>query len=69
MTSEEQDIADAVEAKLRRHDPRQWEVSQTRVPNSAYDWYCIHRNSNIVLFKSEEAARRFQRTGFRGEGK
>ena len=68
MTSEQQDIADAVEAKLRGHDPKQWfEPELATVPVRNRAWFIVRRDSKSLYFRTGADATHFWKTGDRSK--
>lgn len=68
MTPNEQDIADAVEAKLRGHDPKQWfapELAPTQLIGR--QWLIERRDSKVLYFYTKEDATHFWMTGDRSK--
>lgn len=66
----DQDIADAVAARLRGHDPNEWyEPDRAAIRMGGRNWVVIKKDSTLLYFSTEEDAQHFWRTGDRSKVK
>lgn len=66
--SADQDIIDAVTARLTGHDPREWDAPQRTFAGSVApdaQWYVMRKDSHLEYFATAWEAQHFYRTGVR----
>lgn len=64
----EQDIADAVEAKLRGHNPKQWFAPElASIPMHDHAWIIVRCDTKTLYFHEGTAAIHFWKTGDRSK--
>lgn len=66
--SADQDIIDAVTARLTGHDPREWDKPERtfgRFVTPGLYWYVMRKDSHLEYFATAWEAQHFYRTGVR----